>query len=137
MYGSGAHRGEHYWLRDGDDWGWEKCGHPECTARRHRPLRNGGADTDQSAVQCPKSADGEHQWQPLSFVFETQLLDERGRVAVRQPDMDSGRVYAVCMPCRSHTYIETAWVGYYLGYPYMEEEQERYAPEPETDGEAA
>jgi hypothetical protein len=133
MYGGGTHQGEHYWLRDASDRGWEKCGHPDCTARRHRPLRDGGADTDQSATQCPKSPSGEHQWQPLSFVFETQMLDGSGRVVVRQPDLDKGRVYVVCMPCRSHTYIETAWVGYYLGYPYMEEEQERYDPEPDED----
>lgn len=132
MYGGGAHRGEHYWVCDGDDRRWEKCGHSDCTARRHRPLQHGGADGE-SATRCPKTADGEHQWQPLSFVFETQLLDRLGRVEVRQPDLEQGRVYAVCLPCRSHTYIETAWVGYYLGYPFMEEEQERYAPEADED----
>lgn len=136
MYGGGTHKGEHYWLRDGGDHGWQKCGHPDCDARQHRPLRDGGSDDHPSATICPKAADGEHRWQPLSFVFETQMLDSSGRVVVRQPDLDKGCVYAVCMPCRSHTYIETAWVGYYLGYPYMEEEQERYAPEPDG-GEAA
>ena len=62
--------------------------------------------------------DGEpHRWQPLSFVFETQLLDGSGRVVIRQPDTEKARVYAVCMECRSHTYVETEWVGYYLGGP--------------------
>lgn len=115
------HRSEHFWVADGPDRNWEKCGHPGCGAHRHRPLRN------DNATRCPYTPNGEHQWQPLSFVFETQLLDGSGRVVVRQPDLEKGRVYAVCMPCRSHTYVETAWVGYYLGYPFMEEEQEHYA----------
>lgn len=62
--------------------------------------------------------DGErHRWQPLSFVFETQLLDDTGRVVIRQPDIDKGRVYCVCMTCRAHTYVVTEWVGFYLGGP--------------------
>jgi hypothetical protein len=56
-----------------------------------------------------------HKWQPLSFVFETQLLDPHGRVQIRQPAIQEGRVYCVCMGCAHHTYIETDWVGYYLG----------------------
>ncbi|MEU7403825.1 hypothetical protein [Streptomyces sp. NPDC044948] len=99
---------------------------PDCRATRHRPLRDGGADGG-SPGDCPKAPDGKHRWQPLSFVFETQLLDQDGRVLVRQPTIDGGRVYAVCMPCRSHTYIETSWVGYYLGRPYLEEEEARSA----------
>ncbi|MFB6512082.1 hypothetical protein ACFCW4_02725 [Streptomyces virginiae] len=110
---------EHFWRNDLIDRRWEQCAYTDCDARRHRPLR------DDDATTCPKTATGEHQWQPLSFVFETQMLDDSGRVVVRQPDIDRARVYAVCMPCRSHTYIETAWVGYFLGYPFMEEEQER------------
>ena len=58
-----------------------------------------------------------HKWQPVSFRFETQLLDKDGRVHIRQPDLVSGRVYCVCMKCCSHTYIETGWVGYYLNSP--------------------
>lgn len=71
-------------------------------------------------------ADGEHEhrWQPVSFVFETQLLDPHGRVHVRQPDIERGRVYLVCMPCRQHTYIETTWAGYYLSYDLSEGEAE-------------
>lgn len=62
--------------------------------------------------------DGEpHRWQPLSFVFETQLLDDEGRVRIRQPDTREGRVYVVCMECCCHTYVVTEWVGYYLGGP--------------------
>lgn len=59
----------------------------------------------------------EHRWQPVSFVFETQLLDKDGRVQIRQPDLTEGRVYCVCMECFAHTYIETEWAGYYLGGP--------------------
>lgn len=115
----------HYWLAD-QIGQWERCGHKGCPETRHRPLRNGGADGG-SPLICPNTADGEHQWQPLSFVFETQLLGADGRVHVRQPSIDEGRVYAVCMPCRSHTYIVTAWVGYYLGRPFSEEEEARVA----------
>ncbi len=65
-----------------------------------------------------KCADGqEHAWQPVSFVFETQLLDSDGRVQIRQPAINDGRVYLVCLGCRSHTYVNTDWVGYYLGGP--------------------
>ncbi|MEU3899773.1 hypothetical protein [Streptomyces sp. NPDC045251] len=116
---------EHIWVRRGADQ-WERCAVAVCGVTRHRPLRHGGADGG-SALDCPKTSDGQHQWQPLSFVFETQLLDRDGRVLARQPAIDGGRVYAVCMPCRSHTYIETSWVGYYLGRPYLEEEEARHA----------
>jgi hypothetical protein len=54
------------------------------------------------------------KWIPLSFVFETQLLDPNGRVQIRQPNTDKGRVYCVCMGCHQHTYIETKWAGYYI-----------------------
>jgi hypothetical protein len=90
----GTHQGEHCWLRDGDDRGWEKRGHADCIARRHRPLRNGDADTDQSAVGCPKSSGGEHEWQPVSFVVETQLPDELvddGHLAATRTDAASVR----------------------------------------------
>lgn len=55
-----------------------------------------------------------HAWQPVSMVFETQLLDEYGRVRVRQPDTEAGRVYLVCLQCASHTYQETRWIGHRL-----------------------
>ena len=59
-----------------------------------------------------------HVWQPLSFVFETQLLDDMGRYIIRrQPDIDEGRVYCVCMRCHKHTYIVTKWAGFYLSGP--------------------
>jgi hypothetical protein len=56
-----------------------------------------------------------HNWQPLSFTFETQMLGSDGRVIARQPDIDTGKVYCVCMKCHSHTYLETKWIGFYLG----------------------
>lgn len=56
----------------------------------------------------------DHNWQPVSMVFETQWLDDEGRVLVRQPDTERGRVYLVCLLCASHTYMSTAWVQYRL-----------------------
>lgn len=46
------------------------------------------------------------------MAMETQLLDERGRVRVRQPDLDRGKVYYICRRCASHTYMTTQWVGW-------------------------
>ena len=57
-----------------------------------------------SSMACD---DGWHRWQPVSFRFETQLLDKDGRVQIRQPDLREGRVYVVCMECFTHTYVET------------------------------
>lgn len=56
-----------------------------------------------------------HKWQPVSFVFESQLLDSEGRVIIRQPLTKGGRVYCVCMKCLSYTYVVTKFVGFYLG----------------------
>lgn len=56
----------------------------------------------------------EHDWKPISFVYETQLLDSQGRVLIRQPDLDEARVYLVCLECASHTYLTTSWVGFRL-----------------------
>jgi hypothetical protein len=58
-----------------------------------------------------------HVWQPCSFRFETQLLDDMGRVRIRQPDIDEARVYFVCMRCRGWTYGVFNWVGFTLGDP--------------------
>ncbi len=58
--------------------------------------------------KCP------HKWQPISMVFETQLLDPQGRVMVRQPDADKAKVYMVCLGCAQHTYMETSWANYRL-----------------------
>ena len=64
----------------------------------------------------------EHEWQPVSFVFETQMLDNKGRVEIRQPGITHGRVYCVCMKCRSHTYIETGWAGFFINSPDLLEQ---------------
>ena len=56
-----------------------------------------------------------HRWIPVSFVFENEALDPKGTVLIRQPNVDKGRVYCVCMGCARHTYIETKWIGYCLG----------------------
>lgn len=53
-----------------------------------------------------------HTWQPLSFRFETQLLDPEGRVIVRQPDTNEAKVYMVCMRCAQWTYITTSFCGW-------------------------
>lgn len=62
-----------------------------------------------------------HKWVPLSFVFETQLLDQDGRVKIRQPSLTDGRVYCVCMGCHQHTYIVTTWAGFYIPAPPKKE----------------
>lgn len=59
-------------------------------------------------------SDCSHDWQPVSMVFESQLLDGDGRVLIRQPDIDEGRVFLVCLQCASHTYVSTSWVGFRL-----------------------
>lgn len=63
----------------------------------------------------------DHPWQPISFVFESQLLDRDGRVQVRMPDVKKGRVYCVCMRCHQHTYIETGWANFYVDDPWASE----------------
>lgn len=68
----------------------------------------------------PNCIDGgmnSHDWEPCSFVFESQLLDREGRVLIRQPDIEEARVYFICMKCRGYTYGVFNWVGYYLGDP--------------------
>ena len=55
--------------------------------------------------------DCDHVWESVSMAFETQLLDEYGRVQVRQPDIHEGRVYFICRGCASHTYMTTQWLG--------------------------
>lgn len=82
---------------------------PSYADRQHnaKPRRDG--------LKCVDGSD--HDWKPISFVFETQLLDGYGRVQVRQPAINDGRVYLVCLGCCSHTYVNTDWVGYYLGGP--------------------
>lgn len=67
--------------------------------------------------RCIDGDQDAHEWQPLSFRFETQLLDGDGRVRVRQPDIEEARVYMVCMNCRGWTYGVFDWVGYCLGDP--------------------
>ncbi len=62
-----------------------------------------------------------HEWQPLSFVFESQLLDNDGRVLIRQPAIDNGRVYCVCMKCHQHTYLVTQWAGFFIPSPWVEQ----------------
>ncbi|WP_068059180.1 hypothetical protein [Nocardia xishanensis] len=52
-----------------------------------------------------------HNWEVVSMVFETQMLDARGRVIVRQPDVQEARVYFICRGCASHTYMTTQWIG--------------------------
>ena len=65
-----------------------------------------------------------HKWQPVSMVFETQLLDPEGRVLIRQPDAKAGRVYIVCLGCGSHTYMPTKFI-YRLNGPDDDSEEQR------------
>lgn len=99
---------------------------PGCRCCCHRAVAEGerrrtSSRADRRMNMCLDSQacddGGEHRWVPVSFRFETQLLDESGRVRIRQPDLHEGRVYVVCMACRTHTYVETEWAGYYLGGP--------------------
>lgn len=64
------------------------------------------------SITLDRPRDCSHNWTPVSFAFETQLLDSNGRVMVRQPDLELGRVYFICVGCASHTYMSTSWVGY-------------------------
>lgn len=66
-----------------------------------------------------------HEWQPVSFRFETQLLDGEGRVQIRQPDIEEARVFFICMKCRGWTYGVFDWVGFYLGDPADVRDAER------------
>ena len=73
-------------------------------------------DLPWSAAECPKDVtlpEG-HNWQPISMVFETQLLDDQGRVLARQPHLETGRVYLVCLDCAQHTYMSTSWARFRL-----------------------
>lgn len=129
------HPGDCTWSVDPAHGGpWEKCvADRRCTRWRHRPLSRGGPIGHKGAGVCPKTG-GDHAWQPVSFRFETQLLDSYGRVEIRQPNVDAGRVYMVCVPCRSHTYIDTAWVGYRLLGPFEEEENEEAQRREDLEG---
>ncbi len=49
-----------------------------------------------------------HKWQPVALVLHSGNSPE---------SLTNNRTYCVCMKCRSHTYIETAWIGYFLGSP--------------------
>jgi hypothetical protein len=55
-----------------------------------------------------------HEWSPVSMAL----------IEGTQPDLTNARTYCICMKCCSHTYIETAWVGYYIGSPDLLEEPE-------------
>lgn len=87
-----------------------------------------GDSTDRQNTKWMKEIAGncDHDWKPVSFVFESQLLDKDGRVQIRQPDITKGRVYCVCMKCCGHTYMETGWVGYYINSPDILEHPEDY-----------
>lgn len=75
----------------------------------------------------------EHDWQPVSFRFETQLLDQLGRVKIRQPDLEAGRVYVVCMTCSSHSYVETKWIGFRLSSAWESDDEELNAEDREDE----
>jgi len=49
----------------------------------------------------------DHKWIPISM-----SLNGHGT-----PDLISARTYCICMECCSHTYIETGYVGFFIGSP--------------------
>lgn len=57
-----------------------------------------------------------HDWKPLSFALETttRTVDD---VTPREPEAIDARVYAVCLGCRSWTFLNVDYVGYSLGGP--------------------
>ena len=57
----------------------------------------------------------DHDWKPVNIIIENGV----------QPNIVSARTYCVCMKCCSHTFIETGWVGYYIGSPDLLEDPER------------
>ena len=65
-------------------------------------------------IECADGSAYSHNWEPVSFRFETQLLDPEGRVCVRQPDIDDARVYFICRRCRQWSYDSFAFAGYRL-----------------------
>ncbi|KKU53528.1 MAG: hypothetical protein UX75_C0036G0003 [Candidatus Moranbacteria bacterium GW2011_GWE2_47_10] len=48
-----------------------------------------------------------HKWQPLQM-----QINEHGT-----PDLNSAKIYCVCMKCCAYTYIEAAFIGYYVNSP--------------------
>ena len=82
----------------------------------HKKKEKYGKATDRSGTRWKEeiAEKCEHNWQPISFVFEAGKM---------MPDIDEGKVYCVCMKCRSHTYVVTGYIGYYLGSPDCLEEE--------------
>lgn len=81
-------------------------------------IKNGsGGYQDRQNTKWSRDIAGkcDHKWQPVQFAMETAGV---------QPDIVRGRVFCVCMECCSHTYIETGWVGYYIGSPDLLENPE-------------
>lgn len=100
-----------------DEWDRTKAAYWAKMSRADR-LSNGRFLPGSTVVDTMKCNDGEeHRWQPLSFRFESQLLDNAGRVQIRQPDMKQAHIYVLCMGCRTWTYVVAEWAGYYLGGP--------------------
>ncbi len=52
----------------------------------------------------------DHEWQPVTFVCENQLLTDRGQVIVRQPDPTQAKCCVVCLKCATHSYMTTRFV---------------------------
>jgi hypothetical protein len=56
----------------------------------------------------------DHDWQPVHMVMENSN---------KMPHMTNNRTYCVCLKCCAYTYVETAWVGYYLAGPDILEQE--------------
>jgi len=91
----------------------EKCARLEALG-----IENARQATDRQNTRWRKEivANCEHCWQPVSMVFERELWRD-GRLVIRQPDLNYGRVYLVCLKCRSYTYAEVGWAGFTSARP--------------------
>ena len=78
--------------------------------------KTSGKYVDRQNTKWAKEIAGKcnHDWRPVLMMNEDY----------GQPDINSARTYCICMKCCSHTYIETGWVGYYIGSPDLLEEEE-------------
>jgi hypothetical protein len=79
----------------------------------------------QGALLMKKKKICRHKWQPVSFAFENESW-QGSQLYARYPSLESGRVYCVCMKCCCHTYIDTRWVGYYIGDPALAKYRDKY-----------
>ena len=107
-----------------------ECGGIEMSDKREHPTlldkKKGAVNPDRQNTHWSNVIvrECEHEWQPVSFLFENEAHDPSGRLANRSPDMTDARVYCICMKCLGYTDVNAGWVGSYLGGPDELEEEE-------------